>query len=58
MLGKGEDEDADRAVVRTCMGAGPNWPGCLDWAHVCRSLEWVSDYAGGRDDQTEGRGLS
>lgn len=46
-----------QAVVRTCMGAaGPNWTGCPDWAYVCRSLEWVSDYAGGRDDQTEGRG--
>jgi hypothetical protein len=44
-----------RALVRTCMGAGANWSGCPDWASVCRSLEWVSDYAGGRDDQTEGR---
>jgi hypothetical protein len=34
-----------------------SWSGYPDWASACRSLESVSDHAGGRDDQTEGRGI-
>jgi hypothetical protein len=36
-------------------GSWPELARMSRWASVCRSLEWVSDYAGGRDDQTEGR---